>query len=92
MASIKRKLMSKSASVVLLLWSRAQCLSGPRLSEEIIGDDEIWSSEVRSRSNTFSVGRLSGSGEVGEQARLDQRQRQPRYRKLSVFEPRSAST
>ena len=64
-------------------------MSGPKQSEEIIGDEEIWS---RGRSNTFSVGRMSGSNEVGEQARLDQRQSQPRYRKLSVFEPRSAST
>ena len=66
-------------------------MPGPRQSEEM-GDEEMWSGQLRTRSNTFSVGRLSGSGEVGEQSRLEQRQRQPRYRKLSVFEPRSAST
>ena len=68
-------------------------MSGPKQSEEIIGDEDIWSKDlVRRRSNTFSVGRLSGCGDLGDQTRLDQRQRQPRYRKLSVFEPRSAST
>ena len=68
-------------------------MSGPKQSEEIIGDEDIWSKDlVRRRSNTFSVGRMSSSGEVGEQSRLEQRQRETRYRKLSVFEPRSAST
>ena len=67
-------------------------MAGPRESEEIMGDDDLWAGQGRTRSNTFSVGRMSSSGEVGEQSRLEQRQREPRYRKLSVFEPRSAST
>ena len=67
-------------------------MAGPRESEEIMGDDDLWAGQGRTRSNTFSVGRLSGCGDLGDQSRLDQRQRQPRYRKLSVFEPRSAST
>ena len=86
MASIKRNLMSKETRCVLFE-AGGLCL-GPKQSVESIGDEEVCESQSRTRSNTFSVGRVSGLAESITTGQL----LQTRYRKLSVFEPRSAST
>ena len=86
MANIKRNLMSKEM-VSRLFILRGSCL-GPKQSVESIGDEDLCESQLRTRSNTFSVGRVTGLAETITTGQL----LQSRYRKLSVFEPRSAST